>query len=225
MKNNVKTIIGIALLLLGTLLLIDRTGFVFPFAFSLAEILRLFWPLIIVAFGIKLLVDKNITWGLIVTTLGLLFLLTNIFDWNFFALLWPLILVGIGLSILFRKESSTFGTSSEEYNDNRIQESFSFTDSKRKITSKSFTGGEVSVSFGQLDLDLREAQIDKKGAKLEATVAFGEINIYVPKNCRVVTKGSVFLGSWEPKLKESTVQDPVLEITGSANFGELAIKD
>ncbi len=223
MKNDFKVIAGVFLLIIGTLLLIDRTAFLLPFSINIRQILSIFWPLVIIAFGVKLLSDKNITWGVIISLFGFVILFTNTFNWNFFAILWPLVIIGIGISILFKKEGSSFSSSSSKVGDNRIEESFSFTDSSRTITSQSFTGGRVNLSFGELELDLREAKISSKNAKLNVSAAFGEIKVFVPKNCRVVTKGSSFLGSWEPKLENSTVEKPVLEITGNAFLGEITI--
>ena len=53
MKNDFKTIIGVVLLVIGVFLLIDRIGLVLPFSINLGEILRRFWPLLIIGFGIK----------------------------------------------------------------------------------------------------------------------------------------------------------------------------
>lgn len=225
MKNDFKVIVGIILLIIGGLLLLDRTAFLLPFSVNINQILSIFWPLLITAFGIKLLLDKNTTWGIIISLLGIVILFSNTFNLNFFAILWPLIIIGVGISILFKKENSSFNSSSSEIDSDRIEESLSFTDSSRNITSDSFSGGSVSLSFGELTLDLREAKVSSKNAKLDVSVAFGEIKIFVPKNCRVVTKGSSFLGSWNPKLENSTVEKPVLEVTGNAFLGEVTITD
>jgi len=224
MKNNFRTIAGVVLLIIGTLLLVDRLGWLFPFTFDLRYLLHLLWPLIFIGFGIKLLLDKNLTWGILVSTFGLILLFTRVFNWDFFSVLWPLVIIGVGVSILVKKENPYEGDT-EELSEDKIKESLTFGEASRTINSKDFQGGELNVSFGSLEIDLRNARVSEKGAQLNAAVAFGDIEIFVPSNCRVITKGSVVLGSWEPKLKENTVEKPVLEITGSAIFGEVTIRD
>lgn len=223
MKNNFKVIIGVVLLIIGSALLIDRMGFVLPFTIDLREIFTVLWPLLIIAFGIKLFIDRNITWAIIVSTLGLVILFTTLFDFNFFSILWPLIIIGIGLSILLRKDGHQFSSSTETTTDDYITESFSFSDSKRKIKSYSFKGGNFSLSFGELEIDLSEVKVDEKGAELNLSASFGEIQVIVPQNCRVITDGSSFLGSWEPNLKSSSVKKPVLKITGNVFLAEVEI--
>lgn len=225
MKNNFKVIIGVVLLLIGSALLIDRMGFVLPFTIDLREVFRILWPLLIIAFGIKLFIDRNITWAIIVSTLGLVILFTTLFDFNFFSILWPLVIIGIGLSILLRKDGHQFSSSTETSAEDYITESFSFSDSKRKIKSNSFKGGNFSLSFGELEIDLSDVKVDEKGAELNLSASFGEIRVIVPQDCRVITDGSSFLGSWEPNLKSSSVKKPVLKITGNVFLGEIEITD
>lgn len=224
-NNNFKIIAGVVLLLIGSALLIDRVGFVLPFTINLGEIISMLWPLLIIAFGIKLFIDRNVTWAIIVSVLGLVLLLTNIFDFNFFSILWPLVIIGVGFSILLRKDGQQFSSSSETVTEDYIEESFSFSDSSRKIKSDSFKGGSFSVSFGELEIDLRDVKIDEDGAELNVSASFSELNIIVPQNCRVVTEGSSFLGSWEPKLSSSSVKKPVLKITGNSFFADVTIKE
>jgi predicted membrane protein len=239
MKNNIRSTIGIFLLIAGVLLLIDRLGFLWPFSIDFAKLISLFWPLLIVGLGIRLLLDGNLTWGAILATLGLLILTTRFYNWNFFAVLWPLIIIGLGFSILFRDEDgragifflpkdperNSFTEKSSKSEEEKVYDSTAFSGIKKKITSETFKGGELNVTFGSYELDLREAKIAEKGANLNASVGFGEITIFVPDNCRVVTEGTAVLGSWEPRLKENTVEKPVLKITGSAILGEVSIRN
>ena len=226
MKDSIKIIIGVVLVTIGGLLLIDRLGIFLPFNIDVWQIVGMFWPLILIAIGLKLFFDNNTTGGVILFTIGTVIFLTNMFDFNFFAILWPLLIIGIGISILVRGEDSThFNTVSSEYSEDYIKESIAFWASEKKLTSKSFRGGEINVAFGGLTLDLREAKVDKDGAKLNVNVAFGGAEIFVPKGCRVKTSGTGVLGGWDPKLKANDIEKPLLEITGTAIFGGVEIED
>ena len=224
--NNLKIIFGVVLVILGTLLLIDRLGLVFPYNIDVWSIIGTFWPLILIVIGGKLLIEKNTTGGLILFILGCVLLLTNLFDFNFFSVLWPLLIIGLGLSILFRGDGCFFNrVSSEEDSEDYINDSVLFWAKERKATSKNFKGGDINVAFGAMELDLRDVKIAIKGAKLNVSVAFGGVDILVPKDCRVVTSGTAILGGWDPSLKENDVNEPVLEIAGTVILGGVDINN
>lgn len=225
MKNTFKILLGIVLVIIGSLLIIERLGIFLPFSINIWQIIGMFWPMILIYLGLKLFFENNTTGGVILFTLGSVIFLTNVFDWNFFSILWPLLIIGIGVSILVKKEDDNFNMEASECSENEIRESIAFWGSDKKITSKSFKGGVLHVAFGGIKLDMRDAKIDKGGAKLTIDVAFGGAEIIVPKDCRVKTNGTGILGAWEPKLSESTVEKPVLEISGTAIFGGVEIKE
>lgn len=225
MKDTVKIIFGLSLLVIGCLLLIERLGVFLPFSINTWEIIGYLWPLVLVAIGVKLFFENNTTGGVILLTLGSVIFLTNVFNWNFFSILWPLLIIALGVSILIRKEEDHFNVESSEYTDDYLKDSIAFWGSDRRVTSKSFKGGEINVAFGGLTLDLRDAVISKDGAKLNVNAAFGGIDIYVPKDCRVKTNGTGILGGWDPQIKGNDIKEPVLEITGTAIFGGVDIKD
>ncbi|MHC1716840.1 MAG: DUF5668 domain-containing protein [Candidatus Dojkabacteria bacterium] len=84
MKSNGKIIFGVILVTLGSLLLIDRTGLL---NFDVWASIWTFWPLILILLGIKLFVERKTSGAMILITFGTVLFLTNVFDWNFFAVL------------------------------------------------------------------------------------------------------------------------------------------
>ncbi|HBB64433.1 MAG: hypothetical protein UR47_C0014G0027 [candidate division WS6 bacterium GW2011_GWB1_33_6] len=223
MKDNSKFIFGVFLVFLGLIFLMDQTGIFSPFRVSLWSIIWKFWPLVLIFLGTKFLLEKNFTPGIVILVLGTVFLATNLFSWNFFSVLWPVIIIAIGISMLIKKDipvKKEGKYSSEDY----VNETAIFWGVDKKVNSKNFKGGELNVAFGGIGLDLREAKVAKEGAKLHVNCAFGGVEIFVPKNCRVITKGTGVFGGWEPKVEESEVTEPVLEITGGVVFGGVEIK-
>jgi len=93
------------------------------------------------------------------------------------------------------------------------------------MTSKNFKGGEVNTVFGGYQLDLRDVKVAKEGAEININCAFGGVEIFVPKDCRVVTNGTGILGGWTPDLKSNEVETPVLTISGVVAFGAVDIKE
>jgi len=224
MKNSSKFILGAILILVGIVLLIDQTGFLGRYSISLWSFISKFWPLILIFLGAKLLVDGNNSGGFVLLLLGTVFLSTTLFRWDFFAVLWPVIIIAIGLSILFKKEGVGINNASSTTKEDLLNDSVVFWGMDKKVSSKNFKGGEVNVVFGGATIDLRGAKIAKEGAKLHINCAFGGVEVIVPKDCRVITNGTGILGGWEPKIADSDVDEPVLEITGSVVLGGVEIK-
>lgn len=222
-KIQPKFLFGVLVVIIGIVLLFEQAGILPLFSKYVWLLLNRLWPLIFVFLGVKMLLDKNRIPGIILLLLGVSFLSNTLFDWNFFAVFWPVIIIGIGISILFDngKKVEKKGVSSQE----RISETVLFWGVDKKITSKEFKGGDINVAFGGLELDLRETKIQKSGAIIHINCAFGGVEIYVPKDCRVKTNGNAVLGDWESRLRDRDISGPILEINGGVLFGGVGIKD
>jgi len=229
MKDN-KIIFGLILIGLGILFLVDQTGIFGTYGINLWSLIWKLWPLILVFFGIKFLIERNSTAGLIFLILGTLLLLSNLFTYNFWSLLWPLLIIGIGISILFKDETKIEHARKENFEkkeiskENFITQTVVFFGWDKVSRADKFRGGEVNVAFGGVKLDLRDAKIDPKGATLHVNCAFGGVEVLVPSNCRVISNGSGIFGGWAPKLNSSDVEKPVLRINGVALFGGVELK-
>src|SRR5690606_30830611 len=149
--------------------------------------------------------------GLLVTRL------TNS-DVNIWMLLWPGILLFAGLSLLLRKPPT--GLSAER----SVNEFTIFGGIEKRLSSKEFEGGSMSVAFGGITLDLRQAEM-AKDARLDVFVLFGGAEIFVPENCKVVNRSMAMLGGVEDKSRSNKEPEQVLTITGSVLFGGLEIKN
>jgi len=225
MKEEARFLLGVFVILAGILLLLEQASIISSFSRIIWDIFSTFWPLVLILLGTKLIIDKTYTPGVIFFVLGVSFLSSNLFDWNFFAVLLPIILIALGMSMLFRREKIPQKGGEKESREERISETVVFWRLQKKVRTKNLSGGEINLAFGDLELDLRETEINKKGAKIHLNCAFGDVDIFVPKNCRVKTSGSVVIGEWEPNIKKRKVSEPVLEITGSVLFGSVKVRD
>jgi predicted membrane protein len=230
MQNSTRFLFGVILIFLGILFLIEQTGFFVAFGFSLWRFVWMFWPLILIFLGAKLLAERNTSGGFVLLILGTVLLTTTLFSWNFFAVLWPLLIIALGFSILIKRDTGSFNTtkrasSRNSSSEDRINETVIFWGLEKSVVSKNFKGGEVNVAFGGCELNLRDAVVAKEGAKLHINCAFGGVEVFVPKGCRVITNGTGILGGWSPQLKPNDITEPVFEITGSVAFGGVEIKD
>jgi predicted membrane protein len=226
MRNKTKTFLGVLLLLVGGLVLLNNVGVLAPWGISLSTFWDFFWPALFLGIGITLIFDKNFTPGVIFSIVGLAILASRLLDWGFWSTFWPLILIGIGLSVLLRREKAlSLNDAAKVSKDEKLEDTVLFWGVEKKVTSKEFKGGEINTVFGGYQLDLREAEISKDGAELNVNCAFGGVEIFVPKNCRVVTNGTGLFGGWAPNIEPSEVDKPVLTIRGVAAFGGVEIKD
>lgn len=70
----------------------------------------------------------------------------------------------------------------------RLDEVNIFWGGRKRIVSKSFTGGEIVSIFGGFEIDLTEADIQGGEAKLDIVAIFGGGEVRVPRNWHVVLK-------------------------------------
>lgn len=221
-KDFTKLLIGLIIMALGISLLFNQLGLESVFGFSFGFMLSILWPLIVIVIGLSIwLSGKNVA-GLVISAIGLFFLLNVAFKINLWTLIWPLGLIILGFMILFKGSlKSTKDKTSEEF----ISINGIFTGLEKKVISKNFKGGNVFVIFGGCDIDLREAGLDKNGAKLEITTLFGGTKVMVPKKVRVLSEGSALFGGWENKAESiADEKAPLLKINGTAVFGGVEIK-
>lgn len=190
--------------------------------------------------------------GLLASNLGFLFIAAD------FA--WPILLIVIGGAILLKtldshkrqpvhdtwqtvfgkKDPSSFGfagagqrhaQAQPDGSDHRLKEWVLFGNLKRRITSQDFHGGEVISIFGEINIDLRHAQM-ATGAKqmmIEANATFGAVNIHVPEYWRVSVRGAGIFGGYEdktlPPRPRPGFEPPLLIITGAAIFGAVVVNN
>lgn len=109
-KNFGKVLLGAAVILIGSLLLMDNLDLVsFPWTSYLLS-----WKSILIFVGVVFLAtQRNITTGIILTSLGVVFWLPELLDHQIrlSQVLWPAVLITVGLVVIFnsRKQRSPGG--------------------------------------------------------------------------------------------------------------------
>lgn len=224
-----RALVGLALIVVGVGIILDRFGVaIFP-GWSFGQLWATFWPLILVAIGVKMLFYHHYFPGLLVFVVGIAFELQKFTAFGFWSIFWPLFLIGFGFLILakpkkYHREEKWSGKSQISTED-EISESVNFQGLEKKITSQNWKGGEINCSFGGVKLDLREAKLDQSGAELKISCSLGGVEIMVPENMRVEAKGSALLGGWDEKFRGSKDENaPLLKITGNVFLGGVSIK-
>lgn len=210
-----------------------------------------YWPMLLIILGIGKVAlpghSRQIFSGLVLVLVGTLFQLSNLGYISFhFRDLWPLVIILVGFSIM---RNSFFGNrrcclKNREYprnnresihdvfHDNKVKidtdhvdASVLFGAGEYKVSSKQFKGGSVSVVFGGIELDLRDAEMEGDTIVLNVSVLFGGVEIRTPMHWQVVLEGFPVLGGMENKTVSPKEVTKKLIIKGSSTFGGLEVRN
>jgi hypothetical protein len=217
-----RVLLGLVLVTLGVLFLLDQAGTI-----DAGEVIGDWWPAAIIAIGALQLTEhpRAPVGPLIVVGIGVILLLTQLDVvrddvWRF---VWPIALVLVGLLFLLRRPGAAAPAGRPE---DLVRTTAFFSGSEIVGTSRRFQGGSATAIFGGVTLDLRHARLDPEGATLAVTVAFGGVDILVPRGWRVQTRGTPIFGGFENKA-DAPVDDagaPALTVDMTALFGGVEVK-
>ncbi|MEO7367492.1 MAG: LiaF domain-containing protein [Gemmatimonadaceae bacterium] len=81
--------------------------------------------------------------------------------------------------------------------------------------------------MGNIEIDLRSAQLAEGGSEMELNVFMGNIEVFVPPDIRVLCDGDGMLGSFDVERIGNTnppPDAPTIRISGTAYMGSITIK-
>lgn len=230
---------AVLVLITGTLTLLSR---LLSWGAGFWEIL---WPTALLVYGGRGLLRRFSFFSAGCALCGAYFLADNLTSWdmNFGGeLIFPIIIVLFGISLLIdalhKPKKPHFSISHNgkhhrdgedtvnEYStdDETFDCSLSFGECTRVIDLPRLSGGEVSVSFGELTVDLSGCEEITDGCEIEASCSFGQLNLLVPKCCRVKTDAGTAFGSISIVGQPDNDYRATIELDGSANFGQIEVK-
>lgn len=217
MKNRS---IGVGIIAAGVILLLANIGL-----FNMSEIVRVWWPVVLVIVAMYLLVDdvrNNSVWAALFALFGLFLLLRNleIITIDFGDIFWPTILIAVGVSILVGRYSTRPKTTNKP--EQEVTAFLAGVDHQNR--SKEYQGSKVTAVLGGATLDISKATI-KKEATITLFALMGGIEIRVPENVIIKTSTMCILGGIEDKYApEEKANSPVLYIEGTVIMGGVEIK-
>lgn len=219
---NTRTVIAGILILIGALLLFDNV-----FHISIGGIIGDWWPMILVIIGVSTISKSrgSIFSGLVLVIVGIVLQAWEL-NWiqgGLLSIIWPLILILIGVSLF----SNTKNRRNRVISDDEVDMTTIFGGSGEKINSSNFKGGDISAIFGGATIDLRNAELSPEGALLNITTAFGGVELIVPENWRIMTKGTPILGALDNKthINIDNNEAPLLKVSYFVIFGGIDIKN
>ncbi|MBI4130032.1 hypothetical protein HY468_01810 [Candidatus Roizmanbacteria bacterium] len=99
-----KTVNGWALVLVGIVFLFDKFGLFRIFGVGIGGFIGMFWPLILIGFGIVSVRQKEINTGIVLLVVGTALQMSQLLRPSFWSMVWPLVLIGIGAFIVMREK-------------------------------------------------------------------------------------------------------------------------
>lgn len=230
-KNYTAVVWGVCILALGVILLGNIFGW-----FNVDVFFDGWWTLfIIVPSLIGLLHKGNRSTSLVflLAGLGLLAAEQSLITYDIFwqTLLAAIILI-VGINLIIsglrkknRTEPDTFIDSGnvEETPSNYYEFNAIFSGNEKRFDNIPFRGGKMNAIFGGVELDLRQAIIDKD-VYVNATAIFGGVDLFLPPNVNCSLKGTSIFGGSDNKVPQHDTNSPTVYVDSIAVFGGVEIK-
>ena len=216
-SNHKRAIIGLLLVIVGSLFLLDNLGFDIDVPYYLFS-----WPAVFVVLGIINLLSGNRRSSLIFFGLATIFYL-HYYDVINLRDVWPVILIIIELSFILRKKSGPKITS--ESSESYFDEVAIFGGTEKKFVSEKLEGGKVSCIFGGSEIDLRGSKA-QDGAVIEIFCMFGGVELMLPDDWKVNMDATAIFGGFSDARKTITDKPSAnVHIKGFTMFGGGEIKN
>ena len=162
---------------------------------------------VVLYLGVQGIIPKGSSWDIIIASLIIIFGINIIYS-----------------NIKMRKEFDNVEANSAD-KDARIENYVAIFGGKKEKYSNAaaFIGASLTAIFGGIELDLRDAKIDKD-VKINAIALFGGCNIYIPQNVNVKSGGASIFGGTDNKIGVVNDDYPTIYVNSTALFGGVSIK-
>lgn len=220
-KNSTsRTLFGTLFVLVGSVLLLDALNVI-----DVSGLISNWGPLLIIVVGLISFANNPRAFILPVAIIiiGVLLLLNSleILNVNVWQLVWPIAIIGFGLSLMVKR--SRLGRRTVKTDE--IAATVVFSGIEMNNTSDNFQGGSITALFGGAEINLRHSRLQGE-ATIETFVAFGGIELKVPKDWDVHVSGVPIFGGIEDGTSKPEVDNPPrLYLTGTCLFGGVEVSN
>ena len=165
-------------------------------------------------------------------------------DVSLWFLLLAAVLGSIGLSIIFHRASHrrwvnhhvkvhqgeaykhhSKGVDVENIDDNNPYVKVSFGSYSKYLHADALKSGEFVASFGSLQVFFDQVTLDPAGAEVMVDCSFGEVELFIPRQWRVIDKLHASLGNIENHSHDNPAEGaPQIILRGKVSFGNVEIK-
>ena len=140
----------------------------------------------------------------------------------------------LGLDLLIhqvrrKQRKPSFGCSGNfvthcTYNGETFDCATGFGDQKHIITLPRLSAGKAEANFGEMTVDLSGCTEITDGCTLELNCSFGELEVLVPKHCRIEPDISTAFASFDIKGTPDANANVRIYVNGSVNFGDITFR-
>ena len=230
MKTSSKIFWGLFFLLSGVTIIVNQLGYLTDL-----NIYTLFFSIFIVAILIKSISKLN--WcGISFSIAAILIMYSkelNIENLTPWPVLFTAFFTSIGLYVLFHKPSKCSRKNKEGYyetiidepDDNNVLFDVNFGSSIKYINSDSLERASLSCSFASLKVYFDNTKISKKGAVININGSFAGIELYFPRDWKVVNDIRCSLAGVDEKNKrrDGDTNSPTVKLTGNISLSGVEI--
>lgn len=96
---------------------------------------------------------------------------------------------------------------------------------QRRNLSDDFRGGEATAVMGGIDIDLREAVMERSEAVLDVSSVMGGVKIRVPENWTVVSRVNTIMGGYKDETRRPKDTEHKLIVKGTLLMGGMKISN
>lgn len=218
--------IGLMFILAAVLVILSRFGVIN--GFSLFDI---FVTVILAAVFLKSLVRLNF-YGIFFPAAFICIIYDdqlNITKFTPWPALLTALLLSIGFSLIFNRSRRSYGSNHfsdvkiDEQNSNSIYCSTVFGNCIKYINSPDFKKADIKTSFGDIKMYFDNARIVSGKADIYLNVAFGDVELYIPGDWKVVNNTHKLFGDINISDRSSDSDSPELILHGNISFGDVNI--
>lgn len=109
----------------------------------------------------------------------------------------------------------------------RLNKQYTFSGAQLRIESQTWRGGELGVTAGGVELDLRTARLAPEGAILDLRVMMGGVDIRVPDTWRVHCEVTPLFGGADDTTRttQGSADAPILRVIGTVTLGGVNVRN
>jgi predicted membrane protein len=223
---RVRLVFGLVVMVCGLLLTLDNFGLL-----QSRRFVR-FWPVLLIGLGVlKLshgLRSKARTPGFFMILMGVVLLLVNlgILDLR---LAFALFLLALGAAIVWRAARSpdvaAVAPAALTDPSKHLDVSVFMGSVQRALSAQDFLGGSATALLGGCEIDLTKASIAGGEAVINTFAFWGGIEIKVPPDWMVETRGTAVLGGFDDSSRRPDDNRKRLIVSGIAVMGGVEVKN
>ena len=235
-------------MLVGVFLLLNRMDFFIPDVYRII----ISWPMLLIAIGIILLVDKpqdHKTGGLVLIVIGALFLLSKL---NVSGFIFPVAIIAVGIGFIIKattrknetKDSETWSSEHPEWNTyfkdfeknvttksgDTVYKEYVFSGSKEKWTQGKVKNVFIEAKFSGAELDFTQAELAddiKVAACIKVRAVFSGITLFVPEDWNIMIQKTGAFGGFNDVRPNKVLQassDKLVILEIDARFGGVELR-